>query len=405
MCSNFEFPSGKCEVLIDEVLKEKGIRFDRSRNLLTTSTKPLWGLIKAYIVPNTNVEPFFPLKLESNTFYVLCKECVKVKSKNICNHSEIQRGFTVSTTTTAMNFALQHNYVKILHYLEIFDFEYHGKIFQKFTNVLLNLQKTELRDDEMEIKFIKNGLQGAFGKFSANTRKQKNVLCRNFDDLNSYFLKNSNNVTNIELISESLCNVTLEDRQFEREKKKSNTSLIIGNFIVWGGRLLLESKIMEINDKFDNVKLKMVNTDSVIFSMPAKNNLSEKITISNEIGEWKHQLKNCHEITHFYSLSPVCYNLSYTTNQGLSCQLNKICGFNFQCCSTKVDSKDFEELLTKAIKDQHLGIKVDQIRSYPKKDLKKKMVYTLRNTLDQKRIVLDSFQTVAFGYKSLPNDC
>jgi hypothetical protein len=405
VCSNFEFPSGKCEVLIDEVLKEKGIRFDRSRNLLTTSTKPLWGLIKAYIVPNTNFEPFFPLKLESNTFYVLCKECVKVKSKNICNHSEIQRGFTVSTTTTAMNFALQHNYVKILHYLEIFDFEYHGKIFQKFTNVLLNLQKTELRDDEMEIKFIKNGLQGAFGKFSANTRKQKNVLCRNFDDLNSYFLKNSNNVTNIELISESLCNVTLEDRQFEREKKKSNTSLIIGNFIVWGGRLLLESKIMEINDKFDNVKLKMVNTDSVIFSMPAKNNLSEKITISNEIGEWKHQLKNCHEITHFYSLSPVCYNLSYTTNQGLSCQLNKICGFNFQCCSTKVDSKDFEELLTKAIKDQHLGIKVDQIRSYPKKDLKKKMVYTLRNTLDQKRIVLDSFQTVAFGYKSLPNDC
>ena len=405
MCSNFEFPSGKCEVLIDEVLKEKGIRFDRSRNLLTTSTKPLWGLIKAYIVPNTNVEPFFPLKLESNTFYVLCKECVKVKSKNICNHSEIQRGFTVSTTTTAMNFALQHNYVKILHYLEIFDFEYHGKIFQKFTNVLLNLQKTELRDDEMEIKFIKNGLQGAFGKFSANTRKQKNVLCRNFDDLNSYFLKNSNNVTNIELISESLCNVTLEDRQFEREKKKSNTSLIIGNFIVWGGRLLLESKIMEINDKFDNVKLKMVNTDSVIFSMPAKNNLSEKITISNEIGEWKHQLKNCHEITHFYSLSPVCYNLSYTTNQGLSCQLNKICGFNFQCCSTKVDSKDFEELLTKAIKDQYLGIKVDQIRSYTKKDLKKKMVYTLRNTLDQKRIVLDSFQTVAFGYKSLPNDC
>ena len=115
---------------------------------------------------------------------------------------------------------------------------------------------------------------------------------------------------------------------------------------------------MEINDKFDNVKLKMVNTDSVIFSMPAKNNLSEKITISNENGEWKHQLKNCHEITHFYSLSPVCYNLSYTTNQGLSCQLNKICGFNFQSCSTKVDSKDFEELLTKALKDQYLGIKL-----------------------------------------------
>ena len=78
----------------------------------------------------------------------------------------------------------------------------------------------------------------------------------------------------------------------------------------------------------------------------------------------------------------------------------------FQCSSrTKVDSKDFEELLTKAIKGQYLGIKVDQIRSYPKKDLKKKMVYTLRNALDQKRIVLDSFQTVAFGYKSLPNDC
>ena len=98
MCSNFEFPSGKCEILIDEVLKEKGITFDQSRKLLTTSTKPLWGLIKAYIVPDTNFEPFFPLKLESKTFYVLCKECV---TKSVC------RGFPtvmIILTTCQCNF-------------------------------------------------------------------------------------------------------------------------------------------------------------------------------------------------------------------------------------------------------------------------------------------------------------
>ena len=84
----------------------------------------------------------------------------------------------------------------------------------------------------------------------------------------------------------------MEDRQFERQNRKNNTSLIIGNFIVWGGRILLESKIMKLNDTFHNVKLKMMNTDSVIFSMPAYYNLSEKITISTENGQWKNQIKN-----------------------------------------------------------------------------------------------------------------
>ena len=119
-----------------------------------TSTKPLYGLIKAYILPNPNYEPFFPLKFDSKTFYVFCKECLKNKSKTICNHSEIQRAFTVSTTTSAMNFALKHDYVKILYYFEVFDFEYQGKIFQKFTNILLNPQPNELKDDKMGIKFI-----------------------------------------------------------------------------------------------------------------------------------------------------------------------------------------------------------------------------------------------------------
>ena len=163
---------------------------------------------------------------------------------------------------------------------------------------------------------------------------------------------------------------------------------------------------MKINDTFDNVKLKMMNTDSVIFSMPAYYNLSEKITISTENGQWKNQIKNCREITHFYSLNPVCYSVSYISNDGSSCQVNKICGFNFQCVSSKVEAKDFEVLLSKAIKDEYFGIQLDQIRSYNKKDLKKKIVYTLRNTLDQKRIVLPSFQSFPYGYtSSLPNDC
>ena len=400
VCSTFEFPAGKCEVLIDEFLKEKNITFDG--NVLRTSKKPLFGLIKAYILPNPNFPPFFSLKFESKTFYVLCKECLKKKSKKICNHSEMQRAFTVSTTTSAMNFALKHNYVKILYYLEIFDFEYQGKIFQKFTNILLNLQQNELKDDKMAIKFIKNGLQGAFGKFSSNCNKQKQVLCRNFHDLNSILLKSSSKVTNIELISDDLCDVTYDDRHFHNNHRKNNISLIIGNFIVWGGRILLESKIMKINDTFHNVKLKMMNTDSVIFSMPAYYNLSEKITISNEIGQWKNQIQNSCEITHFYSLNPVCYNVSYISNDGSRCQVNKICGFNFQCVSSKIEAKDFEVLLSKAIEDEYFGIEVEQFRTYKKMDLKKKVVFTLRNTLDQKRIILPSFQTLPYGYKTLP---
>ena len=68
MCSTFEFPAGKCEVLIDELLKEKKYNFQRK--CIKDLKKPFFGLIKAYILPNPNYQPFFPLKFESKTFKV-----------------------------------------------------------------------------------------------------------------------------------------------------------------------------------------------------------------------------------------------------------------------------------------------------------------------------------------------
>ena len=100
----------------------------------------------------------------------------------------------------------------------------------------------------------------------------------------------------------------------------------------------------------------------------------------------------------------VCYNVSYVSNDCSTCQVNKICGFNLQCVSSKVEAKDFEKLLSKAIEEEYFGIEVEQFRTYNKMDLKKKVVFTLRNTLDQKRIILPSFQTLPYGYKTLPNE-
>ena len=61
-CYNYDFPYGKCNIMIDKKLDE--FDFIDGSLVLKSSNKELYGLIKAKILPSPDHEPFLPTNRE-----------------------------------------------------------------------------------------------------------------------------------------------------------------------------------------------------------------------------------------------------------------------------------------------------------------------------------------------------
>ena len=89
--------------------------------------------------------------------------------------------------------------------------------------------------------------------------------------------------------------------------------------------MLLQTKIVELYRSFQHLKVFLIDTDSVVISMPKECNLNEKDEISTKNGHWKNQIE-CKEILQFYCLNSVTYSMVYTDENGTCSQMNKIGG-------------------------------------------------------------------------------
>ena len=224
-----------------------------------------------------------------------------------------------------MNFALTNGLCYIEEYLEIWDFEKSGFIFKKFVSLLIDFKENSLKNDKPAGKLIKVGLQSSFGKLSSRPNEKGNFFCTSFKELNGHFLNKNYNVTNVDAINEGLCEVTFDSNE---NRRNSFGSVILGSHIVWAGRMLLQAKIFELYRCFQHLKVLLINTDSVVISMPKECNLNEKIEISTKNRHWKHQIE-CKEILQFYCLNSVTYSMVYTDENGTCSQMNKIGGSIF----------------------------------------------------------------------------
>ena len=388
----FLYPTGKASILIDKYLDD--ISFDGEA--LKSSKKQIYGLIKAQILPSHTCEPMFPLKFKDKIFYVYCKKCLESDSKKPCQHTSIERSFSVTTSVQALNFALKNKFIELIKIFEIWDHEKEEPVFQKFVNILLDLKENVLKDKSSQ-KFIKHGLQMSFGKLSTNPNEKKQFWCKNFKELNEVFLKYSK-ISNITPIDDQICNITVIDNAPPR--KTNYSSLILGSQITWQARVFLEMKLQEIRNNFQNVELLMLQTDAAVLTIPSNLKLEDKIVFSSSNGAWKHQFPLCREITNFYSLNAATYCIIYKDYDNQIRQINKIAGFCLQSISPKLNKNEFENLLLSAIEGISTSTEMQQIVTSKKENCKKKMVFSLKSTIvDSRRIPLENFKSLAYGHK------
>ena len=126
----FLYPTGEASILIDKYLDD--ISFDGEA--LKSSKKQIYGLIKAQILPSHTCEPMFPLKFQDKIFYVYCKKCLESSSKKPCQHTSIERSFSVTTSVQALNFAMKNKFIELIKIIEIWD---HEKKNLYFKNLLI----------------------------------------------------------------------------------------------------------------------------------------------------------------------------------------------------------------------------------------------------------------------------
>ena len=80
-----DFPHGNCKILIDQSLAEENIDFDKGKLISKNSKMPIYGLLKAQIVPGYGSKLFFPNRHKKN-YHPYCKKCLENKSQSFCQH-------------------------------------------------------------------------------------------------------------------------------------------------------------------------------------------------------------------------------------------------------------------------------------------------------------------------------
>ena len=390
------FPHGDCKILIDQSLAEENIGFQGGKLISKNSNLPIYGLIKAQIVPSYRSEPFFPYRYKNKIYHPYCKKCLENESQSPCKHGDSERGFIITTTIDTMNFAWNNGFIDSITALEVWSFEKASPIFRKFVSLLIQYKEDALKNDVQAAKLVKTALQCSFGKLASKPNIDKNSKCHNFRVLNDFLLRDKIKVTNITPINDSICDVTYDN---EGPYKSSFGSVILGSTITWAGRCLLQKKLLEIDEKFPNLKVFMTNTDSAVLSLPKECNLADKIAFSNTNGHWKHQI-SCKEILSFYCLNPVCYHFSFTDENERVSQINKIAGFKLDTLlAPKLGSEDFDHLLMTALTNEKSNIRMLQFKK-SKDSANQRTVFTLRNNLGKGRFLKnDMFDTLAYGFK------
>ena len=122
-CSTLPFPYGKCSIFLQPDIDNLVI-FDNAKGLcFKNSMKPIYGFVKASIIPSQDSIPFFPVRVKGaqsvQTATPLCLSCLKEKNDKPCAHGDKKKCLLVTCVTPFFNHGITNGKASIVKIHEI----------------------------------------------------------------------------------------------------------------------------------------------------------------------------------------------------------------------------------------------------------------------------------------------
>ena len=382
------------------------------------SMKSYFGIAKLKILPPKSLyHPVLPYRSNGKLKFPLCRTCADLESQNPCQCSDDERSILGTFCTPEIQKAIQKDYV-IKNIYEVYHWEgKSSKLFSEYVNTFLRIKqessnypewvKTEEDKDEYirsyqhaeGIELIKENirhnpglravaklaLNSFWGKFGERSNRTKSIYVTDANKFRRLVNDSTKEICLVHRINETCLSVEYKSQStFEPDNMKTNE--VIACFTTCWARL----KLYDLVD-FLGERVLYMDTDSVIFRAKEGDPIPP---LGDYLGELTDELPPGHYIKEFISSGPK----SYAYRQDDDKEITKFKGVTINKKNSKfVNFNSIKEIIFEGreikLPPYELFVR-DKVKGavYNRPMRKKiKLVYT-------KRILLDSFDTLPYGY-------
>lgn len=231
-------------------------------------------------------------------------------------------------------------------------------------------------------------LNSLWGRFGMNTNRTKIKIIRTHKEWLEMITDNRYNIISFQEYSPNLKQVFYNENSILQEGCNT-TNVVLAAFVTCYARLKLLNELLKLGDR-----VLYYDTDSIVFILSKENEYEPPL--GDYLGKLTDELDGEY-IEEFVSLGPKNYAMMLS-NKKTKCVIKGL-SLNY-IASTKVN---FEEMKKIVLKDIYKKLHIPQftiLRDKKKWELISKSIEKEYGCVYDKRILLDDFRTIPFGYIS-----
>ena len=399
-------------------------------DVFDTNLDKYFGLIQCRIIPPRRLRfPVLPARINGKLLFALCTACANAKQQTNCCHSESQRMLEGTWVTEEVKFAIEHGYkmdkiFSVWHWSETEQYDPEtktGGLFTEYVNTFLKIKqensgfpdwcKTEddknqyiqdyelqegikLEIDKIQIneglrsisKFLLNSM---WGRYCLQTNKSKYKMINTLMELYEYLLNEQYEIQDIYFLNDQKAQIFYTDKE-ELHLGGKDSNVVLGAFVTCYGRMRLYQEMFKIDDR-----ILYYDTDSIIF-ISKKNQYEPEL--ADYLGKFTNEIKSKdgNFIQEYVSAGPKNYAYKLDTDKTFC----KIKGFSVNfIASQSLNFHSMKDLVLNEDPDQRIEVEQNKfIRDKNNWTIRTETMSKLYRQVYDKRILLDNFETLPFGF-------
>ena len=386
-----------------------------------------FGLIHCRILPPKKLLfPVLPARIGDKLLFALCSACATLKLKT-CDHSEKDRMLEGTWVTEEVKLAVRNGY-KVLKIFSVWHWnasekydaeKKSGGFFTEYVNTFLKVKQENsgypswCENDNDKDKYIEEyernegirlekdnicyneGLRSIsklllnsfWGRYCLQTNKIKYSMISTLKELYDFLLNDLYEIHDVQFLNECKAQIFYSEKD-ELHLGGKDSNVVIGAFFTCYGRMKLYQELFKLEKRelyFD--------TDSIIF-ISKPNEYEPKL--GDYLGKFTDELKGEDFIEEFVSAGPK--NYGYRLNSGKT--VCKIKGFSVNfIASKKLNFSSMREIVINQKIDELVLVEQNKFtRNKANWSIKTESVFKKYRQVYDKRILLENFETLPFGY-------